>query len=53
MKIATFPNSAKFFQERDQRKLFEQPEETVDNKDEYLDYYDSIEVIDFAFVHEM
>ena len=45
MNIATFPSSTKYARERDQRKLFEQPEETVDNKDEYLDYYDSIEVM--------
>lgn len=44
MSVATFPSSAKFSRERDQRKLFEQPEETVDSKDDYLDYYDSIEV---------
>ncbi|KAF9934749.1 hypothetical protein BGZ67_003677 [Mortierella alpina] len=43
MRRTTFPSSTKYSRERDQRKLFEQPEETVDNKDEYLDYYDSIE----------
>lgn len=43
-KPAQFPTSAKFTKAHDQKKTFDQPEDPSETQDQYLDYYDTMEV---------